>query len=46
MKNYITGIITGISLIKSAVMFMGAKMQDDEIVARKITLVDKNDRKE
>ena len=42
MKNYITGIITGISLTASAVMFMGAKMQNDLIVAKKITLVDKD----
>ena len=42
MKNYITGIITGISLTASAVMFMGAKMQDDVIVAKRISVVDEN----
>ena len=31
MKNYITGIITGISLTASAVIFMGAKAQNKNL---------------
>ena len=39
MKRYTIGLITGILLTASSVMFIGAKMQNDEIVAKRIRIV-------